>query len=838
MNESYRRVVGVIAFLVGLLGPAVPEATGQTALLIGSNADEPVSRAWMVRVLAHVGWPAGPVAEVAVDPCDTTGRWTASLQELRRQARVVVVVPFGMATDGEPYRWLVRQAVREDGARVRIGRVVSADEVVAPDRIARRIEVSAAAAADLGQAGTRVAHQLSAINVTATREDLSVFRTATPVTVLDRHALRVRGVNGIVDVFREIKGLDVEGVGANQRRPLIRGLQGQRILLLEDGLRLNNSRRRQDSGELPALVDVTGIERIEVVRGASSVLYGSDAIGGVLNVVTRTPEYGPGGGRISGSAGYRFSTVDRQSRVQGSVSGHVGRLAVRAGGSYRHAGGYEAPGGRFGDVELGGDMPVNDTGVDDYSLSSHIGYRLSEGNDVFIRYQRYRATDAGFGFVDPSALGELATVQLLFPRQDFNKISAGYRGTMVRAPVADRVDVVAYGQSTGREFLTNVDSPLPNPPGAGVGVETINVTDLDSYGFRVEANKMIGGLHAITYGVDLFRDRSTNTDSSTTTLTGFGPPQIRTRDVPRVPNATLRSMGLFMQGEVSVVDRIAVTLGLRYQDVHAETNNTPKVTAPAVDATDRTVVGAGNVLVRATDNLNLVASVGRGFRSPNLVERFFSGPSPEGRGFWTRNPDLDAETSLNLEVGARFRSRALYFEGFLFRNTIRDGIRIEATGDSVDGVAEFQNVNVDELRYSGVELSAGVDFGYGISLEGSYTRLDAKNVSDPDDPVLDTYADKVGVRLRYTDPRDRIWAEYSARYSGRRDIPEGSSPVGAFVPAFTVHALRGGVRLIGGQHVAIGLENLTNTLYAEAPNVGFFRPEPKRNLVVSWRVSF
>jgi outer membrane receptor protein involved in Fe transport len=791
MNESYRRVVGVIAFLVGLLGPAVPEATGQTALLIGSNADE----------------------------------WTASLQELRRQARVVVVVPFGMATDGEPYRWLVRQAAREDGARVRIGRVVSADEVVAPDRIARRIEVSAAAAADLGQAGTRVAHQLSAINVTATREDLSVFRTATPVTVLDRHALRVRGVNGIVDVFREIKGLDVEGVGANQRRPLIRGLQGQRILLLEDGLRLNNSRRRQDSGELPALVDVTGIERIEVVRGASSVLYGSDAIGGVLNVVTRTPEYGPGGGRISGSAGYRFSTVDRQSRVQGSVSGHVGRLAVRAGGSYRHAGGYEAPGGRFGDVELGGDMPVNDTGVDDYSLSSHIGYRLSEGNDVFIRYQRYRATDAGFGFVDPSALGELATVQLLFPRQDFNKISAGYRGTMVRAPVADRVDVVAYGQSTGREFLTNVDSPLPNPPGAGVGVETINVTDLDSYGFRVEANKMIGGLHAITYGVDLFRDRSTNTDSSTTTLWFWSSTDTDSR---RAAGAQCDA------AEHGTVHAGRGECGRPYC-CHPGSAIPGR---PAVDATDRTVVGAGNVLVRATDNLNLVASVGRGFRSPNLVERFFSGPSPEGRGFWTRNPDLDAETSLNLEVGARFRSRALYFEGFLFRNTIRDGIRIEATGDSVDGVAEFQNVNVDELRYSGVELSAGVDFGYGISLEGSYTRLDAKNVSDPDDPVLDTYADKVGVRLRYTDPRDRIWAEYSARYSGRRDIPEGSSPVGAFVPAFTVHALRGGVRLIGGQHVAIGLENLTNTLYAEAPNVGFFRPEPKRNLVVSWRVSF
>ena len=81
--------------------------------------------------------------------------------------------------------------------------------------------------------------------------------------------------------------------------------------------------------------------------------------------------------------------------------------------------------------------------------------------------------------------------------------------------VADRVDVVAYGQRTGREFLTNVDAPVPSPPGAGVEVETVNVTDLETYGFRIEAAKVIAGSHAITYGADLVRDRSANTDSST-----------------------------------------------------------------------------------------------------------------------------------------------------------------------------------------------------------------------------------------------------------------------------------------------------------------------------------
>src|SRR5436190_1584212 len=84
----------------------------------------------------------------------------------------------------------------------------------------------------------------------------------------------------------DVAGLDATGVGANQRRPEIRLQRGQRILLLEDGLRLNNARRQQDFGELPALAG-GDVQQVEVVRGPSSVLYGTDALGGVVNIITR-----------------------------------------------------------------------------------------------------------------------------------------------------------------------------------------------------------------------------------------------------------------------------------------------------------------------------------------------------------------------------------------------------------------------------------------------------------------------------------------------------------------------------------------------------------------------
>ena len=93
----------------------------------------------------------------------------------------------------------------------------------------------------------------------ATRTEKDVFTTPAPVSILDKLTLRDQAPNTVADLFVGLPGLDAAGVGGNQTRPAVRGQRGQRILLLEDGIRLNNSRRQQDFGELPALVDVSTV---------------------------------------------------------------------------------------------------------------------------------------------------------------------------------------------------------------------------------------------------------------------------------------------------------------------------------------------------------------------------------------------------------------------------------------------------------------------------------------------------------------------------------------------------------------------------------------------------
>jgi len=238
-----------------------------------------------------------------------------------------------------------------------------------------------------------------------------------------------------------------------------------------------------------------------------------------------------------------------------------------------------------------------------------------------------------------------------------------------------------------------------------------------------------------------------------------------------------------------------------------------------------------------------VASVGRGFRAPNLVERYFNGPTPEGSAYETATPGLKPEKSLNVDLGAKFRNDHVAFEAFVFRNDIRDAVKIAATGAKISNLPEYKNVNVGKLRAAGWEASGTMLLGGGFSLSANYSTVKSKNLIDTSIPIGDSFSSKLVGSLGWHAASGRVWAEYAVRRNGeQKDILAGSSPVGNSLPAFTVHNLRGGMHLFTlrgvRQDLDMQVNNLTNKLYSEAANAGFFRPEPMRNLVVSIRSSF
>jgi outer membrane receptor protein involved in Fe transport len=712
----------------------------------------------------------------------------------------------------------------------------------------------------------------SSTTVTATGSRTEVFELSTPVSVLHAEEIQRLAPDSAADLLRHQPGVDVNGVGPNQTRPVIRGQRGLRVLFLQDGLRMNNPRRQTDFGEIPGLVDTESMSSVEVVRGPASVLYGSDAIGGVLNLIPKTPGY-RGAGSMAGSFVALARTAGDQWKGQGSVDGRWHRTSLQLGLSRREASNYEAPAGSFGNISLGADTPVVDSGVEDQSLYGYLGQQLSDSQELFFRFQRYNAEQTGFGFVEPGALGaeEEFRIRILYPYQDFDRLSAGYIASALDVPVADSLEVKAYYQTNERELANDIDiniGPLfPGAPNSSVEADSINLTYLETFGVRTQGIKLAGESHLLTYGAEFYADDSRNTDSSVTTtrlrfpFPPFEIPVVTTDDVANTPNAVNESFGAFVQDEIDIGERLKLTLGARMQNVATRAEATPGWDTGGLDFDDDSLVGSASLVYALSDNLRLVSSYGTAFRSPNIVERLFNGPTPEGAGFQILNSDLTSEESDNIELGLKYLRPNAMFELLMFRNDIDKGIvqyffspeevaqlpqdlqdRIEAT--QVQFVV--QQRNIDRLRWDGVEMVVGYRADNGFSVGANYTYLDGERVDSENPPTGDSVTEKLNLRLRWEPPRGRYWSEYRVRHNGSQravlDPDEPLPPVGEILPSFTIHSLGAGVTLSNTgrvRHVfTVLVDNLTDELYSEFSNATFFRPQPGRSFTTSYRLRF
>jgi hemoglobin/transferrin/lactoferrin receptor protein len=728
-----------------------------------------------------------------------------------------------------------------------------------------------------------------ATTVTATGSERNTFQVATPVTVITEQQIERLAPDNAASLLREQPGVDVNGVGPNQARPVIRGQRGLRVLFLEDGLRLNNARRQTDFGEISGLVDLDSIATVEVVRGPASVLYGSDAIGGVLNLVTRPPRF-TDERRFQGGVELRYGSAAGSERASANIAGTGGRWEWQLGATTRSADDYDAPSGSFGEIDLDGEPPVLDTGIDDDSLWGSVGYAIDDRHSLRLRFNRYRADQTGFGLVEPEAYGvdEAFRIRILYPFQEFDRWTLSYFGTALESALADSVDARAYWQSNERELVNDIDIDIgpvfPGAPSSSVASDTRNFTDLDTRGVRLEAIKGLGAEHLLTYGFEGFEDDSFNTDFSRTTTTfrfpfppsvigvipgftcvDFVPPfECAFTDddaVANAPNAENSSWGVFAQDEWTAGAKLRVTGGLRYQKVATKAEPTPGWEIAGLDFDDDALVGAVTATWQLLPELNLLASYGTAFRAPSLIERLFNGLTPEGIGYQILNPGLQSESSDNFDLGLKYRRANAFLELVLFRSEVDDGIvqytlsdaeiaqlpqevQDEIAANQVDFVV--QQRNAERLRYEGIELAVGYRTASGWVFGGNYTYLDEQRLDSNRVPVGDTYGDKLAAYVRWEPASRPLWVEYRVRHNASTaanlDPAEPVPPVGTTLPSFTVHTLAGGgtVHESGrfAHEVRLAIENLTDELYAEYSNATFFRPEPGRNVTASYRLRF
>ena len=167
----------------------------------------------------------------------------------------------------------------------------------------------------------------------AVRGEKSLFDLPSLGTVIDRQLIAEKQPADMARLLQNEVGILVQQTARGQASPFVRGLTGQEVLILIDGVRLNNSIFRFGPNQYFNLIDPGQVERVEIVRGPQSVLWGSDAIGGVINVVTRSADPLAGNYASGGFTEY-FSTADLASYTRAGGEGWYGDWGVFGGASY------------------------------------------------------------------------------------------------------------------------------------------------------------------------------------------------------------------------------------------------------------------------------------------------------------------------------------------------------------------------------------------------------------------------------------------------------------------------------------------------------------------------
>jgi iron complex outermembrane receptor protein/hemoglobin/transferrin/lactoferrin receptor protein len=669
-------------------------------------------------------------------------------------------------------------------------------------------------------------------------------------TVVERREMEERLPRSAPDALRYEPGVYVQQSAHGQASPYLRGLTGQQTLLMFDGIRLNNSTFRAGPNQYFFTVDARSIQRLEVLKGAASTRFGSDALGGVLKSKPIEPGLADRGRvDVHGRGGFRTGTSDRElggyARVDVGAYGKVGFVAgvgYRDVGRLRTAGAVRSPATgephkepRFEDdarTQLG-------TGFRELTADARLVFLPGRDWRLTAGYYDYRQFDAPrTDKCPPAEAPEDECLVYLRQYRTLAYLAAEHRGG---GPAAEWVRLtVSFQEQHERRQLTR-DNGIPELPG---GTESNGDDRVHTGGIAVQV-RSAGGTPApwfswwVDYGADGYLDL---VDSKA--WLRFTDTMVPVRqDLSRgqyLDDGRYLTAGAFTELQTWFASRVGLRAGGRLAVVHAEARGDPASASASVDRTWVTPVGGAGLSVLTWPFLSLHANVDQGFRAPNLDD--LTSRQQTGPGFQFENASLDPERATTIDAGFRIRHAHVEANLFAFRTSIDDFISraprevgecpdqtIDPTGCAASRT-RFQLVNLaGKTRLFGVDGGVRVFFplGFRASATVAWARGDGPNpVPPPVDPASGYQArlplSRVPplngtVELGWRQARG-FWFATALRWAtaqtrlALQDAADIRIPPGG-TPGFAVIDLRAGYRW--DPHVLVGLvfENIGDTAY-------------------------
>jgi len=671
---------------------------------------------------------------------------------------------------------------------------------------------------------------LKEIVTTGSRYPRAYYESPQALSFVTRAQLREQTPAVVGDLLSQLPGVDNSKDSPWEQRPVLRGLGGQRVLVLMDGSPVNSAR---GNGPHPSLVEPEQVDRIEVVRGPSSVAYGSDALGGAINIITRDAGP-PGGDRFRGSAHVGGSSADHQKYGSVELMPQVGKLSAFISGGARKALNFKLPDG----------IRVDDSGFKDWNGLANLRYGLTEHMTLKGGYQVYRGTWIGLPgltaeVTDP--VGQpLFFQEFRFPDYDRD---AAYLTLEHQYPESwfAKTHAKIYWQREHRNFFSHEEfSTALFPPGTPIptGART-RITnqdrffDLDTWGFQTQFTSRKTRRYMMSSGLDLASDR---TDGDNVRhrywVDAYDTPVQSDPDLvtASVPDGTFGNYAAYAQGEWYPASQWTVSGGGRYTRYRYRTEyglQSPGVYFQPLKVDDGSLSGSLGVVYTPVKDLHVTANVANGYRQPNAQDLFFNGPASVGTVLG--NPALTPEKSVSYDLGLRWGPGTLAVAGNLFYSTYRDlidAINVTPPGTPPGAPLTYQYVNISNARIWGGEFEGELRFlrqwqarlsmAYAI---GDITNADAilllYGVAQDQAPLPNVPPFKGAASVRWTGMGGRLWVEPAMRWSWRTTRLPLATPglPSQFRKEWLVGDVTAGFRLPRGQRLGVGVRNVANRSY-------------------------
>ena len=533
------------------------------------------------------------------------------------------------------------------------------------------------------------ADTIDEIQVTATRRPVESSEVSAAMTLIT--AEKIRSGKLITDALAAEVGVFLQQTTPGQGAAIIRGLKGSEVLHLVDGMRLNNAIFRNAPTQYLALVSPATVERIEIIRGSPTSLYGSDAVGGVLQVITRTPSFDSREISWRGDFSLGFDTAELGKSIRASLDAGNHRVAGLVSVDYLET----------GDRRIGGGDRIGPSGYKSQGFRAALSMTPDDHSTWLFDFQSVRQPEtprvdelvAGFGQSQPSS----SEFSFEPNGRDFIHVRHTRDDGMFAANWT--VDL-AWQRITDDRRTRNFASPIRRTES--------NASNL--FGLSISANRTVDKRNWIV-GAEYYHDIVSSKRFEEDLLTG---------DIDRVQarfpgGSTVDLASVFVNLSQDVSARHALSGGIRYSFVDINLAATELSSPTTLNLDDISAdIGWQFELTEAT---RLVANLSYGFRAPNIFDLGTLGERP-GNRFNIPNAELKSERVTMIEAGIKHRSTRLTAEWVAWFLDYDDRLTSVLTGAiTADGRDVVQTQNRANARIWGFEAALHYDLSQRTTVE-------------------------------------------------------------------------------------------------------------------------